>query len=261
VSVQYEIRTMQLSEILDMGFRLLRNHFGLLIGISAVIYVPMGIFGTWMRSWMETSAAGASELDLGLAAVSVLAVVVTYSIVAPLVSAAITYALGELYLGRSVTIGAAFRASLPRLLPLVGTMFLATLAIMMGLLLFVVPGLYLMLAFSLLTQVIVLENVAGMTALSRSRELLRGNLLRAVGIILVFSIASGVLGMSLGLAFGAVPALESVGSALAQALAFAYYSAVLVVFYFEIRARKEAFDLEHLARLVETGGVASDARG
>jgi hypothetical protein len=129
------------------------------------------------------------------------------------------------------------------------------------LLLLALPGLYLAIAFLLLTQVIVLEDVAGMRALSRSRELLHGNMMRALGILVVFVIASNVLVVSLGLALGAVPALESLGSALAQALAFAYYSAVLVVFYFEIRARKEAFDLEHLARLVETGGVASDARG
>ncbi len=259
--LQYEIRAMQLSEILDMGFRLLRNHFALLIGIAAVIYVPMGIFQTWIESWVETSAASASEFDLGLFALSVLAFAITYSIVAPLVSAAITYALGELYLGRPVTLGAAFRASLPRLLPLVGTSLLASLAILTGLLLFVIPGLYLMLAFTLLTQVIVLEDVAGMTALGRSRELLRGNMLRAVGIVVVFFITTAVLSVSIGLAFALVPALDAVGSALAQALAFAYYSAVLVVFYFEIRARKEAFDLEHLARLVESGGAASDARG
>jgi len=32
------------------------------------------------------------------------------------------------------------------------------------------------------------------------------------------------------------------------------------VLYFEIRARKEAFDLEHLARLVEGGAAPSGVR-
>ena len=38
---------------------------------------------------------------------------------------------------------------------------------------------------------------------------------------------------------------------LAEAVGVAFASAVSVVFYFDIRCRKEAFDLEHLAGLVE----------
>ena len=31
----YEIRQMSFAEVLDTGFRLLRNHFGLLVGLAA----------------------------------------------------------------------------------------------------------------------------------------------------------------------------------------------------------------------------------
>src|SRR6187455_3333906 len=43
VAMAYEIRPMSVGEILDTGFRLLRNHFSLLVAISAIAYVPMGI--------------------------------------------------------------------------------------------------------------------------------------------------------------------------------------------------------------------------
>ena len=49
---------------------------------------------------------------------------------------------------------------------------------------------------------------------------------------------------------------------IAQAAANAFGTAALVVLYFDIRCRKEAFDLEHLARQVESdagvlpGGIA-----
>jgi hypothetical protein len=258
-AMQYEIRAMGLAEILDMGFRLLRNHFALLLGIAAVIYLPLGFLTATFKQLFEAPPAGA-DLGMWIVAGYVLLFLVTATIVSPMVSCAITYAIGELYLGRPTSMAAAFGAALSQLLPMAGTYFLASIAIGVGLLLLVVPGLYLMLAFALLTQVIMLEGTAGMNALSRSRELMQGNLMRGAALLLVLSLLGGVLSIGLGLAFAALPALDFLGSALAQAVAFAYYSAVSVVFYFEIRARKEAFDLEHLARLVESGGAAAEPR-
>jgi hypothetical protein len=250
--MQYEIRAMSLAEILDMGFRLLRNHFGLLLGISAVVYLPYAVLAGLFEATFDSQALG-GDLSLSLISIWLLLALVAFTLVSPLVTCAITHALGELYLGRPTSIGGAFRAALPRLLPLAGTWLLAAFAILAGLLLLVVPGLYLMLAFTLVTQIIMLEGLAGVPALGRSRHLMQGNLLRAFALGLVVALLGGVLSFGLELVFAVVPNFGVVGSALAQAVAFAYYSAVGVVFYFDVRARKEAFDLEHLARLVELG--------
>ncbi len=252
----YEIRAMGLGEILDTGFRLLRNHFVLLIGISAVVYVPAGAFGVLVEDFLQDPSAATSGTDATLVLLPFLGLLVTFAIISPITSCAITHALGELYLGREVTLGQSFRTALSLFLPLVGTSLLATMIVLVGLLLLVVPGVYLVFAFLLLTQVIVLERVYGMPALARSRELMRGHMLRGLAVLLVAGLLAGVLGVALGLAFAAIPSIEFLGSSLAQALSFAYSSAVLVVLYFDIRARKEAFDLEHLARLVEGAGGA-----
>lgn len=250
----YEIRAMGLGEILDTGFRLLRNHFVLLIGIAAVVYLPAGAFGVLVEDLLQDPAAATSGTDATLVLLPLLGLLVTFAIIAPITSCAITHALGELYLGREVTLGQSFRTALSLVLPLVGTSLLATVIVLMGFLLLLVPGVYLVFAFLLLTQVIVLERVYGMGALARSRELMRGHMLRGLAVLLVAGLLAGVLGVALGLAFAAIPSIEFLGSSLAQALSFAYSSAVLVVLYFDIRARKEAFDLEHLARLVEGAG-------
>jgi hypothetical protein len=47
--------------------------------------------------------------------------------------------------------------------------------------------------------------------------------------------------------------VAALGRGLAQAMGNAFTSAVAVVLYFDIRCRQEAFDLEHLARLVAAG--------
>lgn len=251
----YEIRAMGLGEILDTGFRLLRNHFALLLGIAAVVYLPAGAFGALVEDFLQDPSAATSAGDPTLVMLSLAGLVLTFAVLSPITSCAITHALGELYLGRSVTVGDSFRTALSLVLPLVGTSLLATLLVLVGFVLLILPGIYLSFAFLLITQVIVLERTYGMQALGRSRELMRGNMLRGFAVLLVAGLLAGVLGLALGLAFAAIPAIEFLGSSLAQALAFAYSSAVLVVLYFDIRARKEAFDLEHLARLVESGGA------
>ena len=61
----------------------------------------------------------------------------------------------------------------------------------------------------------------------------------------------GLVGGVLGVALKFLgPMIAELGGALAQAMNNAFVAAVEVVLYFDIRCRKEAFDLEHLARVV-----------
>ncbi len=241
----YEVRQMSFGEILDMGFTLLRDHFVLLAGIASIFYVPLNLA---VDAIAGTTGAAPGPEQLGFL---IVVVVLAVAIINPIVLAAITFAVGETYLGRPVTIGDALRLGASILLPLVGTSILAVLAEFVGFLLLVIPGLYLVLAFMVLQQVMVLERRFGFDALARSHELMKGHKLRALGIYLVTSVITSVatVGVSIGAAF--LPWLGSVLEGFAQGVAYAFLSSVVVVLYFDIRCRKEAFDLEHLARLVE----------
>lgn len=250
--MQYDVRAMSFGEILDTGFRLLANHFVLLSGIAAIVYVPMALLG----SFVEPDRDGRFLMIAG-------GVWLVTLLISPIVTGAVAFAIGEVYLGREVTIGAALRTGLSLMAGLVGTGFLSTLAILAGLVLLIVPGIYLTLAFMLLTPVMVFERTFGPRALGRSRALMRGNFGRAFGILLVSTLVTSVLGWSVNLVLGAVPMAGPIASAIAQTLTMAYLSAVIVLLYFDIRSRKEAFDVEHLAQTVEAqlGGpvVASPA--
>ncbi len=243
--MSYEIREMSFGEILDMGFTLLRNHFFVLFGIAAVLYLPLGLLWAWAMP--ARGAVPDVQQFLVIALVALAVVPVLY----PIVLAAITHALGESYLGRKATIGDALWLGLSILLPLLGTAILAGLARIVGLVLLVVPGIYLWLAFFLLPQVMVLERSFGFAAMSRSHELMKGQKLRAFGLWVVTSIITLVASNAFGLVELFLPGLGALLGSLAEAVGVAFASAVSVVFYFDIRCRKEAFDLEHLARLVE----------
>ena len=106
------------------------------------------------------------------------------------------------------------------------------------------------LSFLLLWQVMVLERRYGFAAMGRSRELMRGSLLRGLGILLAGRIIVIVVEGGARFVVGHVPLLGPIGEGIANSAGAAYVAAVAVILYFDIRCRKEAFDLEHLARLV-----------
>ncbi len=249
--MRYEIRSMGLAEILDMGFRVVKDHFVLLTSIAAVIYVPLAMAN---YLFMQNLVVDPDNLDMGASLGGGVALAFLSLLAMPIVSAAITHAIGESYLGRETTVGDSLKLGLSLFLPLIGTSMLSGLIILVGLALLVVPGIYLMLCYMLITQVIVLERTYGMAALSRSKELVSGHIGRMLGIMLVTWLIMMTLQTGVGFVLNFIPLLGAVGSGIAQSISFAYYSAVLVILYFDLRCRKEAFDLEHLARMVESGG-------
>jgi hypothetical protein len=246
--MNYEIRAMSFAEILDTGFRLVRDHFVLLSGIGLVLYGPFAI----MQELIGQSTPQQIEPGTAIAAIALALAIVALS---PVAQGAMTLAIGDAYRGHSMTIAEAYRASLRRVLALTGTFLLMGLGVLIGLVLLVIPGIYLALAWMLAMQVVMLEGIAGTAALSRSRALLRDHMLRAFGIFVLAAIVMGVISTVLQLLVSGIPIVRSVANAIAQSVAMAFYTGVGVVLYFDLRCRKENFDLEHLAQLVESAGA------
>jgi hypothetical protein len=240
-----------LGQILDTSFDVVRRHWVVLVGLSALVYIP----ATFLEAALPEDPKGALE-----GAAPWMLVALAFTIVAlPVVMAAVTDACGDFHRQRPTDAGRALRRGLALALPLVGTylvMGLVALAAVLPLLLVIalwdslgfarVPaaGLAVALPFvvllrlSLLTQVAVLEHRFGPGALARANRLIEGQVLRVFGVYLVVGLLMGVLGGAAGLALGALPAIGPVATGLVQALAFAYTTAVGVAVYEDVRARK-----------------------
>ncbi len=243
----YQIKAMSFAEMLDTAFRILRDHSATLVGLSAVVHVPLAFLNSGIQPAPGQLAWGRFALAITISLIGT-----------PIVATALTHAIGEIYLGRSTTIGRSLRAALDIIVPLSGTMLLVYLGVLVGFVSLIIPGIYFSLAWMLTWPVTVLENRFGTTAIARSRELMRGNMGRGVGIVIIGWVIAMVIGGTLGVVFHFVPLLGPLVSGLAQGLGVAYSSVVLVLLYFDARCRKEAVDLEHLARLVESTGSAAD---
>lgn len=250
--MQYEVRSMTLGEIVDTSFRIVRDHFVPLAGLSAVVYVPFTLLMTgWQMSIQSTAAAG-GQLDPSAMIGQLGGIILTMMVVMPIVSVAIAHAVGEAYLGRAVNIAASLREALRILLPLLGTSILATLILMLATLLFVIPGIWFMLGIIPLYAINVMERSFGMASIRRSLDLMKDHRGRGFLLYLLITIVSGVLGAAFGLIGAISPWVGALAQGVASSVTGAFTGAVFIVFYFDLRCRKEAFDVEHLARLVAT---------
>jgi hypothetical protein len=251
--VSYEIRAMSLGEVLDTAFRLVTDHFTLLVGIALAVALPMALVGDLAAEMAAGGGLGAAAGLLGLG--------LFVMIVSPIISAAITHAISEVYLGRPAGFAPSLRLGASLLLRLVGTSILMVLLVFLGTLLLILPGIYLLFAFMLTYQVVVIEDLAGWSALKRSHDLSRGHLLRVFGVYLVAMVLMAVVGTGINLVGAQVPYLGTLLNAVSQAVFTAYMAAAYVVLYFDIRCRKEAFDLDHLAELVSEEAIPTAVSG
>ena len=88
---------------------------------------------------------------------------------------------------------------------------MASIAIAIGLVLLIVPGLYLMTIWALIVPVLVIERAGVFESFGRSHQLVRGNGWHVFGtLVLVFVIMLAV-GLVLGLIFSALPRVWSSG--------------------------------------------------
>jgi len=248
-ALRYEIRAMSAGEILDTGFRLLRNHFVPLVGISAIVNVPLSIGQSLLEREAPTSVAALTPMLIVIG----LVLFVGVGVLLPIVQTAITVLLGDVYVGREASIGGAFRRALDIVFPVLGTGLLATLIAIPAFLALLIPGIWFVLGLAVLSPVMILERRFGMSAIRRSLELVKDNRMRALGIGLVVAVLSAALEAGFGLASGISPWVGGVATGIATSLASAFAAAVFVVLYFEIRCRKEAFGIGHLSRLVREG--------
>jgi len=88
---------------------------------------------------------------------------------------------------------------------------------------------------------------------------MRGSLLRGLGVMVVSSVLMAMLSGGTALVLFAFPFASGFFSGIMQSLSMVYTSAVSVALYFDLRCRKEAFDLEHLAQLVERAAAPEAA--
>lgn len=236
------LRPLSLGEVLDVAFGLYRRLFVPLLVITIATRVLPAAVEVYVQSAGGLQAApGFWLLNLLLSAV-----------LSGLAAGASTFVVSEYVLGRSLTAGQALARTVPYLWPLVVLAVGTGLVVFLGFLLFVIPGLIVLSGLALGTPALVLEGLSGIEAMGRSWSLTRGYRRKVFWAVAT----AGLLVYLPGLALGGYLAGAKGGVAVSLALTSAVYVlstlvypllyCVMTVAYYDLRVRKEGFDLEVL---------------
>jgi hypothetical protein len=133
-----------------------------------------------------------------------------------------------------------------------GTGMLQIVAIILGFALLIIPGFIAMAWFAFSSPVVVIERLAYLSALQRSRELAQGQVLRILAatlcLIIVYMLATLVGEAVLGLVFPVTVARNTMSLAL-MFLYTPFQSIFVVLLYFDTRIRKGELGLEEISEL------------
>lgn len=192
-------------------------------------------------SWAEL------EADNGVAAVVGSVATIVNFVTAYLLQATLVHgAVAELQ-GRRIGVGEMVRLSVPTLLPVIAASILLSLALVVGFMLLIVPGVIMMTVWAVVIPVVVIEQTGIFDAFTRSRDLTRNHRGSVLGLLIVVAIAAFLLAMLVGFiggAFGAILGaseglIGAVAMVVAQVVAAMISSAGAGVIYAELRRAKE----------------------
>jgi glycerophosphoryl diester phosphodiesterase family protein len=178
---------MQATVVVREAWELYKAHWRTFVPLALVVYVVLGLI---------SAVLGAVLGWLGVAIAVLASVVGTFWLQGALVEAVKDVRDGRQDLSLTETF-ARVRPHLPRII-VAG--ILAGLGIVIGLILLIVPGLFLMTIWSLIIPVIVLEGRSAGEAFGRSRELVRGNGWNVFGVIVITFLALIVASIIVGIA-------------------------------------------------------------
>ncbi len=170
-----------------------------------------------------------------------------------LVRGATIWVVSEGYLGRTPRLARALRFTGERMAQLFGASIAAGFVTGLATLALVIPGIIVASGYAVVTEVAALERSSD--ALRRSWQLTRGFRWKALGLWVIalallagLVIGAGILAAGVEALLGNGEALSTVVVALVSLLIYPLLSCVFTLFYYDLRVRKEGFDLEMLSQ-------------
>ena len=300
----FELRPMNLADMLDAVIRLYRHNFGILIRIAAVIHIPLGIIQVASAALAVQGFDGETPtpaITMGTVAggVGYALYFILLLLTMPIMQGAMAKAVALRHLGEEASVGDAYRFALKRWARLLGTTILYGMANFVAVMIPLIPAAALI-AGSMLIEgggepnftvagviaglvgmlvavaasvwvtfklifsplVVVLEDRHPFEALGRSWNLTTDHFIRVAATLFVIGLLTGALTYMVAIPVqiaGALlaivspaggQALAGTGMVVAQLFLQPIQIVASVLLYYDLRMRKEGFDLVMMAETI-----------
>jgi hypothetical protein len=218
--------------VISEAFDQYKQHFSHLFVTALVVYLAIAIVGA-LLVLIGGIIGGFLTLILAFVGAFVL-------------QAALVEAVADIRDGRAdLTVGETLSRGASRVGSVMGASLLAGLAITIGLILLIVPGLVLITWWSVIVPVIVLEHVGVFDSFTRSRDLVRGFDFQVFGVIVLTFLLYLAFLIVLSLVLAPFP--DSLGSFLSSvvggSLIGPFIALVVTSLYFRLKAAKEGLEV------------------
>jgi hypothetical protein len=258
---------MDTGEVLDRTFYLYRKHFPLFVGICALPQLFQLTFQILARvmHWTPSGRINSPGALGGRLAFQLVGLLVMLLMIA-ISQAATTLAVSSVHLDQQTGVIDTYRRVAGKIARVTVMMVLVGIGVGCGLILLIVPGILLALAWSLCIPAMVIENQSIGGAISRSRRLTFGNRGRIFVVYVLFTVLTWIflmlwevpliamVGFTNIARQAAIPTwfvvAMSVGTFVTQSLVGPLLTIAIALIYYDARVRKEAFDLQHMMAAV-----------
>jgi hypothetical protein len=266
------LRPLGVGEIIDAAIKVYRSNAATLFTLTAIVVVPVQILSALILSSATTSfpvrniggtgATPTTTFNTSGLWTFVAATLITVGlglISAQLATAASLRTVSEAYLGERPDWRESLQFALRRIGPLIGLSLLAGLLTGLGFLACIVPGIWLAVSWSVSVPAMLHEGTGVWSSMQRSFELVKGRWWSVAGVLLLSQLVAFILRLILSGLFGVLLTAgasnqvatfirSAVVGSLSGVLITPFLAATIAIMYFDLRVRKEGFDLELLAQ-------------
>ncbi len=242
------LRPRSVTELIDAAFQVYRRAPVPFMVAMALVYVPWLAIRLIFQIQIPTTPDQLTPTLIRDSAIFTAAGIVIYGLAGGVVSVLAR----AVYLDEPIDVASALRHTASRILPLVIATVLTFVVIGIGLVFFVIPGIYFIARFFAVRQAVVLEDKGAFTALGRSGDLAAHNKWRVLGTLILVAILTTVVNVGAAMLINLQPS-KVIGYVLVTAVTIIIYPIFGItetVLYFDTRVRNEGFDVEYLASAV-----------
>jgi hypothetical protein len=218
------------------SLRVYGRHAGVFIMLSAAVVVPVHVvvegIGLERLSGPYDSTPSVAE--------TAVPTVVGFLVVMPIITAICIHALRSIAAGGRPGAGEAFVSGFEAFTPLFFAVVIAAIGIAAGLVLFIVPGVYLFVRWYFVPQVVVIDDARGFDALRESGNVVSGFWWRTFGLVVMINLAAALPALLItapfaGIASNTDDAIWALAGTICAESVTAPFATLL---YYDLRARR-----------------------
>jgi hypothetical protein len=266
---EVDLRPMTLGEVLDRTFKLYRSNFWLFAGIIALPFLVLLLINIGISSLAPgVKGAGAGTVPSPGLAFSMIGGGLTFGLLYLFLlgaaQAATVFAVSDLFLGRPTGLRECYRRVGAKSIRVIVILMLTGLIVGIGFVLLIIPGIILLCRTAVAVPASMLEESKSIRSIERSMELTKGYSGQVFVIFLMVWVLTWLVAVIFEVPFAfqhtasfSTLVLQHLSSFISQVLVGPIGTIAFSLMYYNLRVRKEAFDIQHLMASLEPSASPS----